>query len=174
MGLFLGINRGGTVTITPADGVALDVTIDGATYSEAWDSSVGATIDNWMTSYSVIVSEVHNILAVDGTSNLRLINVDTLPTGATITSENATTVSARTDSTGVGTIPLDGASYIVSGATIVLSIPSAPSSADVATFTFINAAAAVAGVSAIDEFIRKPEYTNRAQTLDLPATVALA
>lgn len=170
MGLFLGINKGGTIAITPASSVALDVTIDGTLYSEAWDTDVATTIDNWITSFAGAVSEQKNILATDGTTTLDLYNVDVV---RSITSANAT-VGDRADAASVGTIPLDGASYIASGTNIALTIPSAPSSADIATFSFADAASAVRGVAVLDSFIQKSESTQRGQDSGLPATVELA
>lgn len=70
-------NQGGQVTVTPtaSDTPALNITIEGTAYNEAWDTDVETTIDNWVASHAQDVADRYGIASIDGTSVLTLEGV---------------------------------------------------------------------------------------------------
>lgn len=172
MSLNIGVNLGGVIEVTPGSSVALDVVIDGETYSEAWDTDVATTIDNWMSSFAEAVSVNHKIYAEDGTTTLDLNNVDAV---RTITSTNAT-VGARAEMANAGdfTLIADIATVAISGSTVVVTRSTvAGVNFDVATLTFASASEAKRGYKEIVRFQKNGERpTANGLMINVPFKVA--
>lgn len=131
---FILLNQQGKVVITPSGSLALDVTIQGTTYTEAFDTNVATTIDNWMTSYKSTVASVHNVYAVDSTTTLDLYYVK----DKGVSSANATSV-VETDLNKL----MYGVEYIVqialaTATTITITLDTTVIGADVITLTFLE------------------------------------
>lgn len=172
MSLNIGVNLGGVIEVTPGSSVALDVVIDGETYSEAWDTDVATTIDNWMSSFAEAVSVNHKIYAEDGTTTLDLNNVDAV---RTITSTNAG-VGARAEMANAGdfTLIADIATVAISGSTVVVTRSTVAGTNFVtATFTFASASEAKRGYKEIVRFQKNGERaTANGLMINVPFKVA--
>lgn len=136
MGLIT-FNGSGMVQVTPDASAALAITVNGVTYSEAWDTDAATTIDNFITSFQSSLSESADILAQDGTTTLNLFGT-------------LTDVLSVGDATAVDASPFTADQFSVPAEMIALMEPSttslvitlngdAPSGSDVITLTFASA-----------------------------------
>ena len=92
---FITFNGAGLTKVTPDSTASLIVTINNKTYTEAFDTNVATTIDNFITSFGKIISQEHDMLTVDGTTTLDLYG----SSGATITVNGSGSVAVQTDQT---------------------------------------------------------------------------
>jgi len=171
--LNLAINRGGVQQITPSGSLALEVVINGSSYSTAFDTNVATTLDNWIAAHAEAVSKKHSVYAADGTSTLNLYNVDVI---RTLTAPNAT-IGARAEITNAGSIPLDDSTRRLVSATVVVDLnEDVPAGYDVATFTFASASEAKRGLEALDEFVINASLraTGNNREIEVPCLVVLS
>lgn len=141
--MFIQGNGEGYVTVTPAGSGDFTVTIDGTSYTQAFNSDVATTLDDFVAAHAEPIASAHNILAQDGTTTLNLFRT----VGHSISS-NGTAVSAESFAD-IELAPFaDVDTVSVSGAGVVLTVGSATW-----TVTFINAATAEAMAQ---EFAYKP------------------
>ena len=124
-------NQGGGIVITPtaSDTPDLDVTIEGVTYSETWDTDAATTIAAWIVSHGQTVSDRFGIAAIIASSTLVLSGVSSaaISTGAS----NPITASASqayVDTAAITSISLTNskvAACTVGSATLTLTFVSA-------------------------------------------------
>lgn len=88
--MYFVFNAKGRIQVTPAGSGAFDVTIDGEEYTQAFDTNVATTIDNFISSHEATIKQVHDIFLVDGTSTLDLQNV-----GSSVVSSDTATVADK-------------------------------------------------------------------------------
>lgn len=126
---------GSLVTLTPDAASAIDVTINGKQYTEAFDTDIATTIDNFITNHAqdLLDNYKYPVLATDGTTLLNLH-------GAAleyVSAENATLAESYE---GIA-VPVTGVvSHSVSSSSVVINLDTANTAADVVTLTCLNAA----------------------------------
>jgi hypothetical protein len=131
------LGSGGDSEVTPAGSGTFDITITNGSrvkaYTEAFDSDVETTIDNFLVSHATDIAERFTILAEDGTTTLDLFGLN----GAIISSATAA-VGATTVTTEV---EFDAGSItttkVASAKSMTLNLGNA--SVDVVTVTVLNA-----------------------------------
>lgn len=137
MGLIT-FNGSGMVQVTPDASAALAITVNGVTYSEAWDTDAATTIDNFITSFQSSLSESADILAQDGTTTLNLFGTltDVLSVGG------ATAAGASPSTADQFSVPVEMIALMepTSATALVITLNGdAPSGSDVITLTFASA-----------------------------------
>ena len=137
MGLIT-FNGSGMVQVTPEASAALAITVNGVTYSEAWDTDADTTIDNFVNSFQSSLSESADILALQGPTTLDLLGTltDALSVG------DATAVDASPFTAGQFSVPVEMIALMEPTSATELAVTlnaDAPSASDVITLQFASA-----------------------------------
>lgn len=126
---------GSLITLTPASSVAIDITINGVQYTEAWDTDVATTIANFMDSHSmnILNNYKYPVLPLDTGTTLELH-------GASLSGVSAASGTLADSNEGIRIPVSEIVSHNVSSSTVVVNIDTANTAADVVTITCLNPA----------------------------------
>lgn len=132
------LNGGGRIKVTPAGSGAFDVTIDGIEYTQAFNTNVASTIDDFVSDHADTIKAAHGIFLVDGTTTLDLNNAK----GSVVTSGTATVADKDYDLK--RPVPSSNMTIGRSGAVLTLNLnEDVDASFDVVTLNLVSSAMAL-------------------------------